>query len=117
MKKNRKLSAYHKSNRKFLHVIPVFSIAAIIMGTIEVIKYPQLQSYGLSLIGIGGFFIIVYFIALTFTNYYIKKLEKEEAAEEEKLRKLEQAESEKDEKIKELEEELNKMKNDDHSDA
>ena len=51
---------------------------------------------------------------MAFTNYYIKKLEKEEALKKEKLKELEKEKkemTEKDERIKELEEELKQSKN------
>jgi len=114
MKKIRKLSEYHKSNKIFLHCIPVFSIMLAIMGLVSAIKSPQTTWKGsVILISIAVFGIIFYVIALAFTNWYIKKLEKEEALEEEKKKELEKEVSLKDERIRELEKTLEEAKKDD----
>ncbi len=83
----------------------------IIFAIIDIVEKPKDLSLGLLLIGLASIFIFLYIIGLAFTNYYIKKLEKEEALKEEKLKEYENSEKMKDERIKELEEELKKSKN------
>ncbi len=114
MKKIRKLSEYYKSRKIFLHAIPILSSVLIILAIIDMVEKPKDLSLGLLLIGLASIFIFLYIIGLAFTNYYIKKLEKEEALKEEKVKKAEELEkemTEKDERIKELEEELKQSKN------
>ncbi len=114
MKKIRKLSEYYKSRKIFLHAIPILSSVLIILAIIFMIEIPKDLSLGLLLIGLASLFIFIYIIGLAFTNYYIKKLEKEEALKEEKIKKAEELEkdmAEKDERIKELEEALKNAKN------
>jgi cell division protein FtsB len=114
MKKYKNLAEYYKVKKIGLLIFPITSVMLFIFAIIDMVEKPKDLSLGLLLIGLASIFIFLYIIGLAFTNYYIKKLEKEEALKEEKVKKAEELEkemTEKDERIKELEEELKQSKN------
>lgn len=63
----------------------------VIIAIVFAVKNPLLWKECLILTVMAFFFIVVYFIALVFTNIYIKKLEKEEAMKDEKIKEIEEA--------------------------